>query len=215
MSLFSLLRRRIFEKRYGSHPLFKEFYRPVDLNQKIEVATFTVVDVETTGPDPRKAGLLSIGALKVKNLTLDLSTAFYRLVREENIERESIEIHGITREEVRSRGVLPEKAIGEFLEYVRGTVMVGFNVEFDRRVLDRTSRKFVGFPLAIPRLDVINLLKRKGIHILNLEGASRELDVPISGLHSAIDDAYTTALLFLKLIEPFRGSPLSVLPIVF
>lgn len=215
MNLISKLRKSFFERRYRDHPLFSRLYREVDFGRKIEETTFCVVDVETTGPNPGKAQIVSIGALKIESLTIKLSTSFHRFVKAEDIERESIKVHGITEDDLKREGEPPEVVIEDFLEYVSGTVMVGFNVEFDRKVLERTALKYLGFPLPVPRIDVLRLLKRKGITVPTLESASEELGIPLTGHHSAIDDAYSTALIFLKLVEPFRGKPLSVLPVVF
>ncbi len=209
------LRRRLFERRYRNHPLFRKLYREVDFSRKVEDTLFCVTDIETTGPNPKKAQLISVGGLKIEGLTLKLSTSFHRFARVEEIERASIEVHGITREDLIRKGEPAEVVIRDFLEYVSGTVMVGFNVEFDRRVLERTAIKYLGFPLLVPRIDVVRLIRREGISIPTLEKVSKELGIPLSGHHSAIDDAYTTALIFLKLVEPFRERPLSVLPVVF
>ena len=215
MNFTSLLRKRIFLWRYSSHPLFNRFYSEIDLSQKVKESTFTVVDVETTSPVPSKAQLLSVGAVKIEKLTLKISTCFHRFVRTEKITRESIGIHGITKEDLIRKGEKVERVIEDFLEFVKGSVMVGFNVEFDRKVLDKTAKEYLGFPLAVPRIDVITLLRRKGISHADLEKTCEELDVPLEGHHSAVDDAYTTALVFLKLIIPFRESTLSSLPVVF
>ena len=215
MNLISKLKKSFFEKKYRSHPLFNKLYREVDLDRKVEDITFCVVDVETTGPNPRRAHIISVGALKIEGLTLKLSTYFHRFVKAEDIKRESIEVHGITEDDLKRKGEPPEDVIKDFLEYVSGTVMVGFNVEFDRKVIERTALEHLGFPLPVPRIDVLRLLKRKGITVPTLESASKELGIPLAGHHSAIDDAYTTALIFLRMVKPFQGKPLSVLPVVF
>ncbi len=215
MSLLYSIKKFLLLKRYRSQENFTRFYAEIDAERKVKDTPFTVVDTETTSPDPRKAGLLSVGAIQVRNLSLELSTAFHRFIFQEDIERESIEVHGITRDEILKLGEPPEAVLEDFLKYAKGTVLVGFNIEFDRIVIERHLKRLFRIPLPMPRLDVSAILKRTEVRGRTLEDIAKELDTPVEAVHSALDDAYTTSLLFLKLVHPFRESPLSSLPIMF
>ena len=214
MSLLYNLRKSILVKRYSSKETFRKFYEEVDTSRKVKETTFTVLDTETTSPDIKRARLLSVGALKIENMSVELSTAFHRFVLQEGIEKESVEVHGITEEDLLSKGEPVEAVLEDLLEYAKGTVIVGFNVEFDKKVIERDLKRLFGVPLPMPRLDLLNLLKRTDVAGKTLEGIAKELDIPIGATHSALDDAYTTALLFLRLAHPFRESPLFSLPLM-
>lgn len=211
MSLFLKLKKRLLLRRY---PGIRDLLEEVDLSSPVEEAVFTVFDTETTGLDPKKAELVSIGALKVQNLQIDLSSAFHRFLKPSRLEVSSVEIHGITWEELEKKGEEPRAVVEDFLRYVRGTVLVGFNVEFDRRVVERYSLRYLGIPLPNYRVDVFRIWKSREGQGKDLQGMARELDIPIQGVHSALDDAYITALLFLRLVWRMRKEPLRSLPLV-
>ncbi len=214
MSLLYHIRKKILIRRYSSREAFRRFYKEVDTDKKVKETTFTVLDTETTSPDIRRARLLSVGALKIEKMSAELSTAIHRFVLQEGIDKESVEVHGITEEDLLSKGEPVKAVLEDLLEYAKGTVIVGFNVEFDRRVIERELKRLFGVPLPMPRLDLLALLKRTDVVSKTLEGIAKELDIPIGATHSALDDAYTTALLFLRLVHPFRESPLSSLPLM-
>ncbi len=214
MSLILKLKKKLLLKKYSDSENFQRFFKDVDLNVPIREASFTVFDTETTGLDPKRAELVSVGAFKVEDLQIDLSSAFHRFVKPLNLERSSVEIHGITWEELIERGEEPKTVIGDFLEYVSGTILVGFNIEFDRRMIEKYSVRHFGIPLLNYRLDVFRLWKRKGGQERDLQGIAKELDIPTAGIHSALDDAYITALVFLKLVYRMRDESLRSLPLM-
>jgi DNA polymerase-3 subunit epsilon len=52
-------------------------------------------------------------------------------------------------------------------------------------------------------LDVIDLLEKD--QILTLEELTKRLNLPTSNLHDALEDAYMTSLIFMKLIKRFQN----------
>ncbi len=209
------LRIHCLKRRYGHKEAWKRFYRDIDVDRPVEKTTFTVIDTETTGLSPKRDHLVSIGAVKVeKSLSVDISTAFHRFLKVNRLSREAVEVHGITLRDLTDLGEEPREVIDDFMEYAVGTVVVGFNVEFDRRFIEKYLRSIYGIPFPFYRVDVLTLLRRKGVRAGSLESVARTMGVPALGVHSAVDDAYTTALLFLKLVTPLRREPLKVLPLV-
>ncbi len=213
MTLFLNIKKKCLLRRVKNEDLLNVYFSEVDLSEAVERSTFVVVDTETTGLNPKRDKLVSVGALKVKNLSMDLSETFYRIVRTQVLTRKSVEVHGITEEEVKKLGRPEEEVIKEFLFYSKGSVLVGFNLRFDVEFIERVSEKYFGFPLLHYKLDVLSLWKRRGSHRMSLADLARELDIPVANLHSALEDAFITALLFLKLVHPFRDQPLSHLPL--
>jgi len=76
-----LLKKALLLRKAKKSPYFEEFYEETDLNKKVEETTFVVFDCEATDLNPKKAFLLSLGALKVEELKLDLSHSFYRFLK--------------------------------------------------------------------------------------------------------------------------------------
>jgi len=191
--------------------MFSEFYTEVDLGTRVKEARFVVFDCEASELKPSRASLLSVGALRVKTLELDLSDAFYELVLSDRLG--AVEVHGITREDLERFGRPPKAVIENFLKYIKGSILVGFYAGFDSALVDRYSREFFGYPLLNFKLDVFELYRRRHGRGESLEGIARELGLEVRGRHVAIDDAYITALVFLKLIYPYRDEKLKNLPL--
>ncbi len=214
MRLLLEIKKRVLVRRFSSRESFGKFFRDLDLNTPVREATFVVFDTETTGLDPKRAELVSIGALKIRNLRIELASAFHRFVKPSSLDRNSVEIHGITWEDLESKGEEPERVMESFLEYIKGAVLVGFNVEFDRRMVEKYTLGFFGIPLLNYRLEVFQLWRKRGGQETDLRGIAEELEIPVAGLHSAIDDAYITSLIFLKLVHRMKDEPLKVLPLM-
>ncbi|GAB6066325.1 3'-5' exonuclease [Aquifex pyrophilus] len=211
MRLLNFLKKKLLLKRAKNSPYFKDFYENVDLNKKVYETTFVVFDCEATDLNVKKAELLSIGALKVINLSLDISTLFYELVKTNEIK--AAEIHGITREDIEKMGKEPKEVIKDFLTYIKGCVLVGFYVKYDAALVEKYSRLYFNYPLINYKLDVLSLYTRGYYGGKSLDDIAREYGIELKGRHNALDDAYITALLFLKLIYPYRNERLKDLPL--
>ena len=208
------LKRRCLLRRYGDNPSFLKFFPEIDLSTPVGKATFIIFDTETTGLDPKRSELISIGALRVREMTLELSSTFHRFILPTELSRSSVEIHGITLEELREKAEPVERVLEDFLTFAKGSVLVGFNVEFDRKIVDKYVRKLYGIPFSPYRLDIFHLWKSRGGEGKSLKEIAQELGVPSSGTHCALDDAYITALLFLKLAHRLKDEPLKKLPLM-
>lgn len=211
MKIFLKLKYRLLLSKAKKSPNFKDFFEEIDLNKKVEESTFVVFDCEATELNPKKAELLSIGALKVKNLSINLGESFEAYLRAERVK--ASEIHGITNEDLEEFGRPPKEVIKEFLKYIKGSVLVGFFVEFDALLVEKYSLKFFNYPLINYKLDIISLYKSPYGEAKHLEGLVQELGFEMKGRHTAINDAYFTALAFLRLIKGYEGKKLGSLPL--
>ncbi|MCS7284755.1 MAG: 3'-5' exonuclease [Hydrogenobacter thermophilus] len=183
----------------------------VDIKAKIKDTTFVVCDIETTGLDLKKDEPIAIGALKVKDLCIDLSQSFYRLIKPQTPpKRSSIEVHGITPSDLDIAKERQEVS-KEFLEFSRGSLLVGYFFYIDLVMLKKLLKSFCSVPFVPYSLDVLDLYKSEK-HI-SLDEMLSLFDLPSSSHHSALEDAYMTALVFLKLIKPYENRRLKDLPI--
>lgn len=92
-----------------------------------------ILDIETTGFNPQKCGLFSIGALDFHNL----ENTFYqeaRINEEDEISEEALKINGITEEEAKSPKRQTQKQLLEnffsWLEKQKIKILAGHNVGF-------------------------------------------------------------------------------------
>ena len=102
-------------------------------------------DVETTGPEPTEARIVTAAISVNGGGALDEP---YSWLIDPGVEipEGAIAVHGITNEKARAEGAPPAKAIGEILEVLTtqlaaGVPIVAFNARFDMTILDREARR--------------------------------------------------------------------------
>lgn len=164
------------------------------------------LDLETTSLDPRKADILSIGAVVVRRGKLILGERLELLVEAPaSLDGESIRIHKLRRTDLEGQLPLAE-ALRRVLQFVGDRPLLGYYLSFDVAVLRRHLREQLGLRLDNPRVEVSELYHRKlsrrfpDLHLdLRFDTLARNLDIPVEGRHTAIGDARTAALMFLRL----------------
>lgn len=129
----------------------------VDDAVPLSQARWVLVDVETSGLDPRRDALLAVGACALERGRLHPGAGFEALVRPAQASaRDNILIHGIG-PQAQAGGAAPEDALMGLLEFARKDTLVAFHAPFDRAVLDRAARESLGVRLLNPFLDLAEL----------------------------------------------------------
>ncbi len=206
---FLKLKRWFYRKLYKRH--FEEFNWEIDLNKPVKEQCFVIFDTETAGMDFKKAKVLSIGAFRLRGLTLKLSDSLNLKLKVSMDTLESIKVHGITPEELKE-GVSPQYACEKFLEFSRNCLLVGYFVEIDIAVMKNLVKSVCDGAFYPYYLDVIDLLSEKD-QIPTLEGLVKSLNLPTSTFHDALEDAYMTSLIFMKLMKKFENLRVKELPL--
>jgi len=168
-------------------------------------ARFVSVDVETSGLNPRRDRLLSIGAVAVQNGRLRPGDGFDATVQNAvPSARDNILVHGIGID-AQAGGMPADEALMGFLEVARHDILVGFHADFDRAVLERAAREQLGVRLPNLWLDVARLAP---ILVPEARLAGKSLDdwlgyfgLRVHTRHSAAYDAFATAELLLILLS--------------
>ncbi len=165
-----------------------------------------VFDTETTGLNPKKDAVLSIGAVKVKGdkiLTSQSFEVFLKPSRE--ISAESIKIHHIRPCDL-EHAVEPLEGVQKFLEFVGNRPLVGYYLEFDVAMINSLVKPWLGITLPNPQVEVSGLYFDKKIALipqgnidLRFDTILRELTIPRMGQHNALNDAIMTAMVYVKL----------------
>ncbi|HZP87075.1 MAG TPA: exonuclease domain-containing protein [Burkholderiales bacterium] len=104
------------------------------------------VDTETSGLDPYKDQVLSIGACAIKERAVALAQSFEATVRQERASAiENVLVHGIGHQAQRE-GEAASEAAAAYLRFAGNAVVVGFHILFDVIVLQRLIRGSLGSP---------------------------------------------------------------------
>jgi DNA polymerase III subunit epsilon len=170
---------------------------------------FVVLDTETTGLDPRRDRIITIGAVAVQDGQIVLEDSFEALLQLA-YNGPSVTVHGITREEA-AEGLTEPEALEAFLGYLRDGVIVGHHIMHDVETLNAGYERNFGFRLRNRHLDTMDLtlnLERDGAFAGRPEFTSFTLDAlcaffGIAGhdRHTAGGDAFLTAQVFLRLLR--------------
>lgn len=129
----------------------------------VDESRWVMLDVETSGLDPRRDRLLAIAAIAVRvdwpdgRLSVDLGDSFEVVLRQLEVsDHENILLHGIGEQRQRN-GVAADRALGAFRAYARNAPLLAFHAAFDRALVQRYMAAFAGGPLPNPWLDVEHL----------------------------------------------------------
>jgi DNA polymerase-3 subunit epsilon len=171
-------------------------------------ASFVIVDVETSGLDPRRDRLLAIGACELQSGRLLAGNGFERIVfQEETSEKENILIHGIAPGE-QAAGIAPEQALLDFLEYAGKQVLVAYHAAFDQTVIDRATREVLGTRAPNRWLDLADLAPalypEARLPHASLDDWLYRFDIQVRARHRAVDDVLATGELMLILLKRAR-----------
>lgn len=172
------------------------------------------LDCETTSLDVKKAEILSIGAVRIRGRKVITSERLdLRLKPPASLDGESIKIHKIRATDLED-GIELEDALKQVLEFVGNRPILGYYVNYDIRVLDKFIRPLYGFGLPNKAVelshvyhDIIKWKSVGGDIDLRFDTISKKLDIPIIQRHTALGDAITVALMYVRLKH---GSPPSV-----
>ena len=186
------------------------------MHEAVEAEEVISLDLETTSLDPRRADVLSIGAVLVRRGKLVMGERLELYVEPPpSLDAESIRIHKAAPR--RPEGQLQlEQALRQLLAFIGDRPLLGYYLSFDVAVLNRHLRQLFDRQLHNPSIEISSLYHRKvsrhfpDAHIdLRFDTLARALDVPVSGRHTALGDAQAVALMFMRLLKAgAQGHPL-------
>ncbi len=165
------------------------------------------LDIETTSLDVAKAQILSIAAVVIRgNRVMSSNKLSVTLASPNELPKASVKIHKLRRMDL-NEGLPLEEALKKMLKFVGNRPIVGYNIAYDLAVLDRHLRPLYEFGLPNSCVDVMDLYRNKarlsgGAEYqinLSFEAIAKTLDVPILGRHTALGDAITTAIMYVRL----------------
>ena len=172
-----------------------------------------VIDVETTGLDPRKARAVELAAVRLERGRVNPMAAFRRLINPgEPIPPAASRIHGIHDADV--AGAPAFAAVWpEFAAMLADTVLIGHTVGFDLAVLKRECARAGLAWTPPPALDTRLLaeIAEPELADYSLESLAAWLGLDIADRHSAAGDARAAALIFQALVPRLRQNGIRTL----
>jgi len=162
---------------------------------------YVVLSSETTGLNPKKDVILSFGAVAVVNDIIRIGDNFEVVI----LQYKYLHDNGLSNEfliESKLSKLAEPQAMQAFVEYIGNAVLVGHRIHFDVEMINNVLEKMECGKLKNEALD-IEIMHQKLMDITNksfsLEDLIKHYKLPLNEKNSASDDAYSIALLFLKL----------------
>lgn len=199
MSVSGVLRRRL-NRRKATGPL-ADLY-----DTSVQPRRWLSVDVETTGLDPAKDRLLSIGWVPVDDNEIVLAGAGHVILWNGSNESvgESATVHGIT-DDVIAMGTDPQDAVGQVLEALKGRALLAHYAKMELGFLDKACRQYFGAGFDVPADDTMDREyramtaknrepSREGLRLWTL---LENYGLPPSKAHHALNDAIAAAEIWL------------------
>ena len=118
------------------------------------------IDLETTGLDPKKDVILSIGLVHVDRWGVKLGTAWHRIVQIETaIPGESAVIHQIT-DDQSAAGQPIDELMPTLLGRLAGRPMIVHYSPIEQNFIDAACRRLYGAPFVAPIIDTLEIAQR-------------------------------------------------------
>lgn len=169
------------------------------------------VDCETTGLNPNRDEIISIGAVRIVGNRVMTSERFSLLVKPSSkaISADAVKVHQLREQDV-AQGVDIDEAMQRLLRFIGPRPLVGYYLEFDVALINRAIFPMLGVRLPQPKVEISALYYdwkqrtlppyQHGASIdLRLATLMADLALPTRHAHDAVNDAIMAALAFVKL----------------
>lgn len=212
------LRNKVLQLRLGGRsldPLARENLHALEglrLDSPAREHSYVVMDLETTGLDPTRDRVVSVGAFRVVQGRVRLGEVFSELCNPgRDIPVESIKVHAIVPDMIRDARPAWE-VFEDFLAFVGTDILVAHYAAFDVYILNLAMKARTGFGLQNLVLDTVEmcralLLRPDPYGVYNdfkkcgLDQLAEEFGLEVPERHTALGDALTTALVFQRFLQ--------------
>lgn len=175
-------------------------------DQALSDAPVVVYDLETSGLEPDRDTVLSIGAVTISNRSITLGQVFHEVLATTSVElnQESQLIHGLTLRDL-AMGSPPRAALLRFLEYSSNRIWAAYHAGFDRIMLQKAMHHWLGVDFDPHPVDVAELAPMlfpdKGPALAPLDHWLDTFGLTVHERHSAMEDAMVTAEIMLIVLD--------------
>lgn len=171
------------------------------LNIPTEEASFTVIDVETTGLSASRNRVIEIGMIRVEKLKI--ISKFHSLINPQTYIPSFItEFTGISNDDVTDAPYFEDLA-EDILSFAENSILTAHNLPFDYSFL-KNELELCGYNSLInPTLCTLKLSRRvfPFLKSRSLGSVAMHLNIKNSDAHRALSDAETTARILIKLVK--------------
>ena len=172
------------------------------INQK----RWVVLDVETSGLDPRRDHLLAIAAVCIhvnddQSLKIDIFDSFEAVLKQDSAsDKDNILLHGIGAQ-AQMTGEDPQEVLRNFERWVGDAPLLAFHAAFDESMIQRAYQYQLGHKLKNAWIDVEPLVSASypEVKARSLDQWMGYLGIECAVRHQAAADTFATAELMLQI----------------
>ena len=182
------------------HKEYPEFWKKYTESFKSPATKYVVISMETSGLDTDKDVIMSIAATSIVENRIILKDSFEIYIKHTTPLDISLDNEFITVSKVEK--VSEEVAIETLIEYLGNSIFIGHRIDFDIEMLNQMLSRLKLGKLKNEAYDIeamFNKLSDTNDKKYAMEEMSKFLNISISERNSVADDAYSIAILFLKL----------------
>mgnify|MGYP006143960297 CR=1 FL=1 len=194
-----------FEWLTGNNgPQFWKSYVSLFENEdKEQPDRYVVFDMETTGMDWKEDVILSVGAIGIKNDVIQVNDFMEIYISQDKYNRQSVALNGGVVKLSKAEKIVEAEGIIQLLNFIKNATLVSHNTNLDVEMINQALKRLDLGRLRNPIMDT-NVLYQRWKNLgedtaFTLDEVCESLKVKKSDRHSAASNAYTTALVFLKL----------------
>lgn len=197
-----------YKTKYPKEWLEYLAYFTIPNSNQIDQVRFVVLDTETTGFHQVKDRILSLGALSLKGNEISVKDCLDFYLKQEKFNPETVPIHEILKSGKRAK-IEESDAVLKFLAFVKNSVIVGHQISFDITMINQALSR-MGLPkLKNTTLDTAELYKKTANcknhdQPYSLDELCVLYKIKLTDRHTALGDAYLTAILFLKIYAQIK-----------
>ncbi|WMW78758.1 exonuclease domain-containing protein [Flavobacterium sp. 20NA77.7] len=186
----------LFNKEYP------EFWKKYNDSFKRKATKYVVISMETSGLDTEKDVIMGIAATSVVGNRILIKDSFELFIQHGKEKTDELANEFITVSKFDK--LSEEQALINLLGYLDNAVLIGHRINFDIEMINECLHRMKLGKLKNEAFD-IEAMFNKWVDTndtpYSLEDMSKQLKISISERNSVSDDAYSIAILFLKLKE--------------
>lgn len=178
-------------------------------NKHPDQIRYVVLDTETTGFNLRKDRILSIGALVLQNKEIKVNDAMEVFIDQETFDASTVKIHGILKNG-KAKRITEIDGLKKLLKLLESSVLVAHHAFFDVGMINEALNRN-GLPdLKNKTLDTALLYKKVAPKSeqtrkrFTLDFLADTFKISKADRHTALGDAYITALAFLRITNRIK-----------
>lgn len=180
---------------------YPEFWKLYLAKFETKSNRYVVLNTETTGLNPKKDVILSFGSIGIVNDVIKIGDTFevvilqYKYLHENSLSNEFLIESNLPK-------LAEQQAITALIEFIGNSFLIGHKIHFDIEMINEVLEKMECGKLKNEALDV-EIMHQKLLDVSNKSFSLKEIvnyyKIPLSEKSSVSEEAYSIALLFLKL----------------